>query len=95
MTPQALLLMCEQAGVMLKWDGRTIKACGEERSVSLLLPILKTHKAALQAFFKVDDVDFYEERAAIAQYDGGMSRSDAEAQAFAELETWRNNHIYR
>ena len=94
MSLPTLLAMCEQARVIIKWDGRTIKVCGEKRSVSLLLPILKTHKAELQAFFDVDAVDFYEERAAIAQYDGGLSSTDAEAQAFAALETWRNNHIY-
>ena len=38
--------------------------------------------------------DFYEERAAILEYDGGLSRSDAEAQAFAELQTWRNQRTY-
>jgi hypothetical protein len=32
-----------------------------------------------------DMIDEYEERAAIMEYDGGLSRKDAEAQAWAEI----------
>ena len=47
--------------------------------------------AAIQCPLEASDVrDFYEERAAIAEYDCGLSRSDAEAQAFAELQAWRS-----
>ena len=31
-----------------------------------------------------DDAEFFHERAAVAEFDGGLSRADAEAQAFAE-----------
>ncbi len=37
--------------------------------------------------------DFYEERAAIAEYDGGLSRAEAETLAFeCCLSAWRNSH---
>lgn len=94
MTPQALLITCTKAGVILKWDGHSIKARGEERAVSALLPILKSHKAELHAFFEAEQRDYYEERAAIAQYDGGLTRRDAEARAFAELQAWLTQRTY-
>lgn len=94
MTPQALLTTCTQAGVILKWDGNSIKARGEERAISTLLPILRSHKAELHAYFEAEQRDYYEERAAIAQYDGGLSRGDAEAQAFAELQAWRIHRTF-
>jgi len=51
--------------------------------------------AAMECPLEASDMrDFYEERAAIFEYDGGLSRSDAEAQAFAELQTWRTQRTY-
>lgn len=32
-----------------------------------------------------DDREFYDERAGIAEFDGGLSRADAEAQAWQEM----------
>ena len=94
MSPHALLITCTQSGVILKWDGSTIKACGEERIVSQWLPMLKTHKAELRAYFEAEAVGFYEERAAIGEFDGELSRADAEGQAVAELQTWHQNRTY-
>ena len=94
MTPATLLAACTQVGVLLKWDGSHIKACGDARAVSQLLPMLKTHKAALQDYFEEEQRDYYEERAAIAEYDGGLSREEAEAQARMELPAWKTNRTY-
>lgn len=94
MNPQTILNTCTQAGVMLTWDGRNIKARGEQQTLSRLLPILRTHKAELRAYFAADATDFYEERAASLEYDAGLSRSDAEAQAFTELQAWQTNRTY-
>ena len=79
---------------MLQWDGNNLKVRGEHQAVSKLLPILRSHKAELQAYFESDAMDFYEERAAILEYDAGLSRSDAEAQAFVELQQWRINRTF-
>lgn len=94
MNPQRLLATCTQAGVILKWDGSTIKACGEERAVSQLLPLLRSHKSQLHAYFKFDEQQRYVERAAIAEYDSGLSRADAEALALRELQAYRTNLTY-
>ena len=95
MTPEKLLATCTQSGVMLKWDGGKIKARGNEATVAQLLPMLKTHKAELHAYFTAEAEGYFEERAAIAEYAGGLSRADAEAQALAELNVWRNNCTHR
>ena len=94
MTPHALLATCTQGGVILKWDGSNLKVRGEQQAVTKLLPILRSHKAVLQAYFESDATDCFEERAAILEYDAGLSRADAEAQATKELQFWKNNRTY-
>ncbi|MFN7186282.1 MAG: hypothetical protein ACK5R5_02085 [Alphaproteobacteria bacterium] len=95
MTPHDIVATCTQSGVVLAWDGLKIKASGEEHNVTQLLPILKTHKAELLAYFAEEAArDFYEERAAILEYDAGLSREEAEAQAFVQLQTWRYSRTY-
>jgi hypothetical protein len=91
MTPNELLAACAQAGVTLKWDKGGIKACGEERAVLVLLPLLKVHKFALLSIYEESMQGYYDERAAIAEYDGGLTRSEAEAQAFEEMSIWRKS----
>ena len=94
MSPDAILTTCTQSGVILKWDGSKIKACGEERIVSQWLPMLKTHKAELHAYFEAEAMGYYDERTAIAEFDGGLSRADAEVQAFAELQASHPSRTY-
>lgn len=36
----------------------------------------------------LDALEYYLERAAIREYDGGMSRNDAETAALADVEQW-------
>ncbi len=81
-----LLTQCTQAGLWLQWTGSKVKAIGGEYSLQKLLPLLKSHKQALQEFFQSDEGQAYEERAAIMEYDGGMTRTEAEAKVLAELQ---------
>lgn len=78
----------------MRLDGDKLKAYGRENMVTQLLPALKAHKEALKAFLCTEEREFYEERAAIAEYDGELSHSEAEAQAFAEWEAWRSKRNY-
>lgn len=39
--------------------------------------------------FSLEEVEFFEERAAIMEYDGGMSREEAERRALEQLLRWR------
>jgi hypothetical protein len=79
-----LVNRCHAAGIILLWDGEKVKARGSELAISELLPNLRTHKEELKAYFTSEAMEFYHERAAIAQYDGGLSRTEAESMALAE-----------
>ena len=50
-----------------------------ERITVSIRATIRQHKAAL-----VDFLETYEERAAIMEFDGGLSRQDAEAAAFED-----------
>jgi hypothetical protein len=54
----------------------------ENSDVALLAPVAPENSVAID---ESDLIDAYEERAAIVEYDGGMSRKDAEALAWAEV----------
>ena len=47
--------------------------------------------AAERGISPLDVLEFYLERAAIREYDGGLSRTDAETAALADVEQWLNN----
>ncbi len=83
MTIENLLSTCHESGVRLQWNGNKITAYGDERIITQLLPLLRNHKEELKAFFAAEATEYYHERAGIAEFDGGLSRSDAEAQALA------------
>lgn len=84
MSLDKLLTTCAKSGVILSWDGCKVKAYGDSHIISELLPALKARKEELQAFFMAEARQYYEERAAIAEYEGSLPRSNAEAQARAE-----------
>jgi hypothetical protein len=50
--------------------------------VALVAPVAPQNSVAVD---ESDLIDAYEKRAAIMEYDGGMSRKDAEALAWAEV----------
>jgi hypothetical protein len=68
----------------------TIKATGDGAVVNRWLPMIRAHKESIIAVLKVGtgetaepfDKEAFEERAAICEFDGGLSRDDAEAIAW-------------
>lgn len=94
MNHQHLLETCRHAGIVLKWDGQKVRVCGAESVVAQLLPLLKEGKPDLEAMFRAEEQGYFNERAAIAEYDGELSRADAEKQALTELQTWRSQQTY-
>ena len=70
----------------LHGDGLFIKSISGHLHVSPKEQITDENRALIKAY-KDDLVDFletYEERAAIMEYDGGLSRTEAEARAFED-----------
>ena len=94
MNPLALVESCEQARVFLCLNNGKVKAYGREADIAQYLPLLKAHKEALKAFLICEDQEFFDERAAIAEYCGGLSRIDAEAQAAHELLARQDNRKF-
>ncbi len=86
MSAAELVNKCYQSGVLLQWNGNKITAYGDERIITQLLPELRTHKEELKAYFTSEAMEFYHERAGIAEYDGGLSRTEAESMALAEVQ---------
>jgi hypothetical protein len=85
----------------------TIKAVGEAQAVARWLTVLKKHKSELVSFLRVrsaeqatnsrwatkDWLELYDERAAIAEFDGGLSRERAEKLAFEHcVAEWLMRH---
>ena len=46
-----------------------------------LLALVRQHKAALLALLTQEDAEWHDERAAILEYEGGLSRAEADRQA--------------
>ena len=86
-TPEAIIRDARMDGVHLVLTPRgTIKACGASEAVAFWRPIILTHKPALLAVLtrsspEAEEAAFEatEERAAILEYDGGLTRPDADA----------------
>ena len=93
MNPETLIATCNLAGVFLRMDGDRLKAYGQESAIARLLPTLKAHREELKAILSEEEREFYEERAAIAEFDGGLSRTDAERQAMQEVRARRNKRM--
>jgi hypothetical protein len=79
------------AGVSLHVDGRDLVLEASAPPPAAVLDLLKCHKAGVIALLRASDKDwppeewraFYDERAGIAQYNGGLPRASAEALAHA------------
>jgi len=106
MTPAAIIAGARADGIFLAVTpdgGLTFK--GPRVAADKWVPILKDAKPAIVAHLSraqrsawdaSDWRAYFDERAAIVEYDGGMSRREAEAQAMAECITeWRNRHPVR
>ena len=109
MTPATIIARAEAEGISLAIsDSGNIKAIGSGDIVQRWVPVLRQHKASiLRVLRKTEtphkpssfDLDHFEERAAIMEYDGGLTRAvaerlAAEAQGFslAELRKRRVLH---
>ena len=99
MTPATIIERAAADGVRLTLTAPgKLKAIGDKQAVIRWLPILTEHKAELLASLSAPHTaqaieqsvaEFFEERAAIAEYDGGLSREEAEARAREATERHR------
>ncbi len=94
MKPVNLIAAALADGVTLRLDSGKLKITGDTAAVNRWLPLIREHKVDLLAEMKVGaattadaepiDREGWEERAAIAEFDGGLPRPDAEALAWRE-----------
>ena len=99
MTPAAIIERAAADGVRLTLSAPgKLKAIGEQQAVSRWLPIIADNKLNILAVLSTpataeaidaDAREFFEERAGIAEYDGGLTREEAEAQAREATERHR------
>jgi hypothetical protein len=79
------------AGVRIRLDGDELDLSAEQEPPDTLLELLHRHKPellrllrpSLDGWLAEDWQVFFDERAGIAEFDGGLSRAEAEARAFA------------
>ena len=89
MTPAVLIQQVQAAGGSIHATGGRIKLSAPRPLPSVLVETIKVHKAEVLAYLG-DDLaenirEHFEERAAIQEYNGGLPRERAEAQARAAL----------
>lgn len=89
------------AGVRIIVDGHDLLLTARSEPPAAVLDLLSQHKAAIVRLLQPlsrnwtaeDWRAFFDERAGIAEFDGGLSRAAAEAQAFAFcVDEWLNRH---
>jgi hypothetical protein len=92
------------SGVRITVDGDDLILTAASEPPAAVLGLLSQHKAAIVRLLRRSSRDwsaedwqaFFDERAGIAEFDGGLSRAEAEAQAFARcVAEWRNHHPLR
>ena len=90
MSAQTALKLAHEHGVRLGVDGSDLILEAAREPPSEVMDTLRRHKAEIVALLTEPESGwsandwrvFFEERAAIAEFEGGLSRIDAEAQAF-------------
>jgi len=81
-TPLALLRMLREMRVTLRPDGNRLYVDITAGNVTrAMLEALRQHKEAMH-----DMVEWLEERSALLEYDGGLSRAESEQEAWTQLE---------
>ena len=100
MTAHATMARLKVAGVALRIDGGNLRCAPADKLTPELLADIRANKPELMALLsgqaeqKIDlpitpylqpDLDAFEERAAVVQYDGGVTRTEAEAAAAREM----------
>jgi hypothetical protein len=93
MKPVDLIAAALADGITLRLDSGKLKAMGDGGAVHRWLAVIREHKVDIIDVLKVGagdtavepiDREAFEERAGIAEFDGGLSREDAEALAWQE-----------
>jgi len=92
----ALVRRAIDAGIVLRVRGERLLLSGDSRPNEDLLQTLRTEKPAVLAYLRglalrteEDWSAFYDERAGIMEFDGGLPRTEAEAKAAEEVEQLR------
>ena len=92
------------AGIELRLDGDDLLLEASAPPPAAVLDLLSHHKAGIVTLLRpgaegwsVEDwLAFFDERAGIAEFDGGLTPADAEAQAFEScIVEWLNRHPQR
>ncbi len=81
MSSRALLARCFELGVELEVADGELLVRGRRAAVKHVMPEIRKHKPAMiQLVSKLAEYrqELFEERAAIMEFDGGLSRSEAE-----------------
>lgn len=98
------LKAAREAGVRIGVDGDALTLDADAAPPAAVLDLLSRHKAGVLALLRTgsdgsSDEDwraFFDERAAIAEFDGGLSREEAEARAFEScILEWLNRNPAR
>jgi hypothetical protein len=103
MNPAEIIERAAEDGVLLALSpSRNIFAKGERSVIDRWLPIILQSKAGIVLLLRPganngwsagDWRAFYDERASIAEFDGGLPRSEAEARAFTScVAAWLNRN---
>jgi hypothetical protein len=104
MSAAEALRAAHAAGVRVTVDGEDLILVASAGPPTAVLDLLSQHKAAIVRLLRPvsrnwsvkDWRAFFDERAGIAEFEGGLSRAEAEARAFACLVAeWLNHHPLR
>jgi len=94
MTPAIMIAKAKADGVaVFLTPAGTVRLRGAQPEIAKWTPVLRLHKPAILALLQADSEPvavwgasdwgaYFNERAAVAEYDGGLSRREAERQAF-------------
>ena len=86
MTPAAIIKQAQADGVKLALSpSGSIKAVGNGEAVNRWLPVIRERKAELLDELRAAMIarEAFEERAGIMEFDGGLTRTEAEHAAWA------------
>jgi hypothetical protein len=81
MTGKEVLQLVTQAGARLVCAGEQLTVKAPQPLSGALVTLIRRHKPDLLALLRSEQHEVFEERSAIMQYDGGLSRVAAEALA--------------
>ena len=105
MSPTEVIARAAGDGVLIAFSpSGSISAKGVQSAIDRWLPAIRQNKAAIIGLLRPDKDGwspwdwqlFFDERAGIAEFDGGLSRAEAEARAFACcLAEWLNRNPMR